>query len=224
MTKIALPKPIQNQIPSPCTIGSWTPASWEEFLQISENPDYEKSKFYYYHGSYFLKMGVGSNHAFDNTAVIILLSIFCMLKNIPIKGLTNCSYRKQGLRECQPDISYYIGDRIARAPQGNSIVDLDLVPPPNLAIEIASSSLDLDLGIKRLLYEDMAVGEYWVIDIQNIKIMGFQIHANLGSDRITESQVITGLRLSLLEEALQRSREADNSEMGKWFMSQVQAL
>lgn len=221
MTAIALPKPTQNQIPTPFTLESWTPASWEEFLRISENPDFEKAKFYFYHGSYFSNMGVGSNHAFDNTSVIILLSIFCMLKDIPIKGLTNCSYRKQGLRECQPDISYYVGDRLTQAPQGNSIVDLDLVPPPNLAIEIASSSLDQDLGIKRLLYEEIAVGEYWVIDVQNIKIMGFQIHGNLGSDRITESQVITGLRLSLLEEALQRSRDFDNSEMGKWFMAQV---
>ncbi|BBC23360.1 Uma2 family endonuclease [Pseudanabaena sp. ABRG5-3] len=42
----------------------------------------------------------------------------------------------------------------------------------------------------------------------------------LGSERITESSVLGGLRLSLLEEALQRSREIDNSQIGSWFMTQ----
>jgi Uma2 family endonuclease len=223
MNAIALSPPI-----SPPTLdvipNLWTPVTWEEFLQISVNPDYEKAKLYYHQGRYYLEMGVGSDRAFDNTVIIILLSMFCIAKNIPIKGLTNCSYRKKGVRECQPDISYYIGDRLDQAPKGSSIVDLDLVPPPNLAIEIASSSLDLDLGAKRLLYEEIGVTEYWVVDVQNIKITAFRIHGNLGSDRITESQVMPNLRLSLIEEALQRSRGEDNSQVGIWFMNEMQSL
>jgi Uma2 family endonuclease len=221
MNAIALSPPIS----APTVIPNlWTHATWEEFLKISANPDYEKAKFYYHQGRYYLKMGVGSDHAFDNDFISFLINLYCMVQKIPLKGFANCSYRKKGIRECQPDISYYIGDRLDQAPKGSSIVDLDLVPPPNLAIEIASSSLDLDLGAKRLLYEEIEVAEYWVVDVQNIKITAFRMHGNLGSDRITESQVMPKLRLSLIEEALQRSRGEDNSQVGIWFMNEIQSL
>jgi hypothetical protein len=34
-------------------------------------------------------------------------------------------------------------------------------------------------------------------------------------------KALGGLRLSLLEEALQLSREIDNSQVGSWFMEQL---
>ncbi|MFM7889023.1 MAG: hypothetical protein ACKPCM_20525 [Pseudanabaena sp.] len=54
-----------------------------------------------------------------------------------------------------------------------------------------------------------------------MKITAFRILQGLGSERITESSVLGGLRLSLLEEALQRSPEIDNSQVGSWFMEQL---
>ena len=199
----------------------WISATWEDFLQISQAISNDKAKFYYFQGSYYSEMGVGADHAFVNTVVIILISLYCMKRNILAKGYTNCSYRKVGIRECQPDISYYVGDRTQDAPQSSAIVDLDENLPPDIVIEIADTSLGYDLGAKRLLYEEVRVGEYWVIDVQNMKITAFRILQGLGSERITESSVLGGLHLSLLEEALQRSREMDNSQVGSWFMEQV---
>jgi len=199
----------------------WITATWEDFLRISQELSNDKAKFYYFQGSYYSEMGVGANHAFVNTVVIILISLYCMKRNILAKGYTNCSYRKVGIRECQPDISYYVGDRIENAPQSSAIVDLDESFPPDLVIEIADSSLGYDLGVKRLLYEEVRVGEYWVIDVQNMKITAFRILEGLGSERITESSVLGELCLSLLENALQRSREMDNSQVGSWFMAQL---
>ena len=199
----------------------WISATWEDFLQISQAVSNDKAKFYYFQGSYYSEMGVGADHAFVNTVVIILVSLYCMKRNILAKGYTNCSYRKVGIRECQPDISYYVCDRTQNAPQSSAIVDLDESLPPDIVIEIADTSLGYDLGAKRLLYEEVRVGEYWVIDVQNMKITAFRILKGLGSERITESSVLGGLHLSLLEEALQRSREMDNSQVGSWFMEQV---
>jgi hypothetical protein len=54
-----------------------------------------------------------------------------------------------------------------------------------------------------------------------MKITAFRILLGLGSERITESSVLRGLHFSLLEEALQRSREIDNSQIGSWFMQQL---
>jgi Uma2 family endonuclease len=125
------------------------------------------------------------------------------------------------MRECQPDISYYVGDRTQNAPQSSAIVDLDESCPPDIVIEIADTSLGYDLGAKRLLYEEVRVGEYWIIDVQNMKITAFRILQGLGSERITESSLLRRLHLSLLEEALQRSCEMDNSQIGSWFMQQL---
>ncbi len=140
-------------------------------------------------------------------------------KKVSIRGLTNCSYRKTGIREAQPDISYYIGDRVSLKPSGSSVVDLDIYPPPDLVIEIASTSLSDDIGAKRLLYEEMAISEYWVVDVKQARIIAFEIITNNGSQRIVQSKVLPGLNLALIEEALKRSRYQDNSQVGSWFMA-----
>ncbi|MBD2315489.1 Uma2 family endonuclease [Phormidium tenue] len=199
----------------------WISATWEDFLQISQAVSNDKAKFYYFQGSYYSENSFSAEHGANHYLTSFLVNLYCMMCKIPLKGYTNCSYRKVGIRECQPDISYYVGDRTQNAPQSSAIVDLDESLPPDIVIEIADTSLGYDLGAKRLLYEEVRVGEYWVIDVQNMKITAFRILQGLGSERITESSVLGGLRLSLLEEALQRSREIDNTQIGSWFMEQL---
>lgn len=127
------------------------------------------------------------------------------------------------MRECQPDASYYIGERAQLVPQGSAVVDLDSYLPPDLVIEVANTSLSDDLGPKRLLYEELEVAEYWVVDVQNAQLMAFAV-AGGGSRRITSSQILPGLAMSLLEEALWRSREVDQTQVGAWLLQQFQAL
>jgi Uma2 family endonuclease len=75
-------------------------------------------------------------------------------------------------------------------------------------IEVASSSLADDKGEKRLLYEDLGVAEYWIVELQNVQIIAFGIE-NGGSRRINQSQVLPGLPISLLNEAFRRTRQTD---------------
>ena len=166
-------------------------------------------------------MGVGADHASDNGIIHIAITLFCALKGIPLKGLINCSYRKTGIREAQPDISYDVGERTALAPQGSTITNLDEVPAPDLAIEVADSSLDADLGKKRLLYEEMKVAEYWVVDVENAQVLAFQI-VNNGSQRLTQSQVLPGLEMAVLCEAMMMRRQMDDSQVVAWLMSNFQ--
>ncbi len=200
----------------------WTNATWKQFLASVEDPDYAKAKGYYFNGQMKIEtVGVGPDHAGDNGIIHVAVTLFCALKGIPLKGLINCSYRKTELREAQPDSSYYVADRTALAPQGGSIVNLDQSPPPDLAIEIADSSLSDDLGKKRLLYEDLGVSEYWVVDAENTQIIAFQIVDN-GSNRITQSQVFPGLNILVLSEALSMSRQLDDSQIITWLMTNFQ--
>ena len=201
---------------------TWVAATWDEYLEALENPIYEKAKGYYYQQQLRIEMeSVGANHADNNGIVILLVNLWGIARGIPLKVLVNCSYRQQGIKEAQPDISYYIGDRVKYAPTGNKVVNLDNNQPPDLAIEIAVSSLIDDLGPKRMLYEDLGVAEYWVVDVEKAAITAFEIIANRGSKRIDESLVLPGLKMSLLTEALGRSCETNNTEVASWFLAEV---
>ncbi|GAB4475499.1 MAG: Uma2 family endonuclease [Elainellaceae cyanobacterium] len=200
----------------------WVPAAWDDFLRLSSHPSCAKTKGYYFNSQMRLETMEGSaTHASAYSILILTLALWCCAKEVAMVGLVNCSYRKAGVREAQPDISYYVGSRAALASQGRAIANLDDTPPPDLAIEIADSSLADDLGTKRLLYEELNVAEYWVVDVDTCQIIAFQI-ADQGSRRITISQVLPGLELSLLQEALELSKQFNDSQVMVQLMARFQ--
>ncbi|WP_341528205.1 Uma2 family endonuclease [Nostoc sp. UHCC 0302] len=203
---------------------TWITATWDEYIQVVENPAYGKAKGYYYNGKMRIEMlPVGNDHASDHTIVILAASNYAAIKGIPMNGKDNCTYRKTGFNEAQPDVSYYIGENADVIPWGTSIINLDNYPPPNLVIEVANTSLADDKGEKRLLYEELGVSEYWIIDVQNLQVIAFAIE-NGGSRRITQSQVLPGLKFSLLEEAFRQTRQMNQSRVVAWLLSQFQQL
>ena len=203
---------------------TWVAVSWDEFIQTAENPDFAKAKGYYYSGKMLIEtMGTGYDHSCDNGIIYFAVNLYCVFNGIPINGLIGCSFRKVGLWECQPDIAYYIGDRAQSIPRGTKIVDLNQYLPPDLAIEVSDSTLSDDLGNKRLLYEEVPVREYWVVDVQGAVVRAFAV-GDGGSRRISESLVFPGLAINLLEEALSRSREENQTQVGAWLMQEFQAI
>ena len=201
---------------------TWVIASWNEYIQMIEAPGLEKAKGYYYNGRMKIEMPpVGNDHASDQTIIIFAVNLFASIKGIPLNGKDNCTYRKTGIQEVQPDVSYYIGENADVVPYGTSIIDLNIYLRPDLAIEVANTSLADDKGEKRLLYEDVGVAEYWIIDVQNLQIIAFSIVEG-GSRRITQSQVLPGLEIPLLEAALRRTRQMNQSLVGSWLLNQFQ--
>jgi Uma2 family endonuclease len=168
-------------------------------------------------------MPVSFDHGQDYVVIIFAVSLFTALKGIPATGLDTTTLRKIGVQESQPDISYYIGDLAQVIPTGTGIVNLDQYPAPSLVIEVAKTSLLDDLGTKRALYEELGVAEYWVVDVQNIQILACAI-ADQGSKRIQVSQVLPGLEIAVLEAALRRSRETDQSQVGAWLLQQFSTV
>lgn len=201
---------------------TWVKATWNEYIQLIANPAYEKAKGYYYNGKMRIEMPpIGNDHASDHTVVIIAVSIYAAIKGISMNGKDNCTYRKIGFKEVQPDVSYYIGDNANVIPWGTAIISLDDYPPPNLVIEVANTSLADDKGEKRLLYEELGVDEYWILDVQNVQLIAFAME-NGGSRRIYQSHVLPGLDISLLEEAFRRTRQMNQSQVITWLLSQFQ--
>jgi Uma2 family endonuclease len=199
----------------------WIVAPWADYQRAIEQAT-EKVKGYYYDGTMRLEMSpVGNPHSRDHSIINYAVLLFAALRGLRVNAHDNCTYRKIGVREAQPDLSVYVGDRVGSLDWATKIVDLDQLPPPDLAIEISDSTLPDDCGRKRLLYEDLGVREYWVVNVAEAVILGFEI-IERGSRRIQESVVLPGLSLEILEAALRRSREADHGQVSAWLLEQWQ--
>ena len=201
---------------------SWVLATWDDYINQLNDPIYQQAKGYYYKGHMRIEMSpVSFDHGQDHVIIIFAVNLFVALKQIPATGLDTTTFRKIGVRECQPDVAYYLGESAKAIPSGTGIVNLDQYPAPNLVIEIARSSLLDDLGTKRSLYEELGVNEYWVVDVQKAQLLAYSM-TNQGSQRIQVSQVLPGLEVGVLEEALQRSRQTNQAEVGAWLLSRFQ--
>ncbi|WP_017293859.1 Uma2 family endonuclease [Geminocystis herdmanii] len=207
-----------TQLLSKIDCDTWVNATWDEYQGAENNPDYNKAKIYYHQGKIKIEMSpLGLEHSRDHSIISNAINLYSVLKGINLNCQDNCTYRKTGVRSAQPDLSYYIGENVDVVPYGTGIVDLDIYPPPNLVIEIANNSLGDDLGIKRLLYENFGTQEYWIVDVQSQKIIAFAINDG-GSKKINQSQVLLNLELSILEEALQKTRVSNHSQVGAWLL------
>ena len=195
------------QLQGKVVTNTWGRNDWRIYLSTIESPEHEQHQGYYYNGYMRIEdMPTGADHASDNGLIYLAITLFCMAKGIPVQGLINCSYRKVEVRECQPDISFYIGDRANLSPTGKSVVNLDEQAIPNLVVEISNTTIEDDLGAKRLLYEDMGVSEYWVVDVQNTLVYAFEIF-DRGSRRIDTSLVLPQLSIDTITTALNLSKE-----------------
>lgn len=197
---------------------TWVKTSWEEFIALANEPNYINGRFYYHQGYMRIEMSpVGFRHGRHNSIIPYVVILFAALKNIKIIEVTNTSFRKAGLDEFQPDLSYYIGSGLRVPPETDSPVDLNEYDSPTLVVEIGASSLSDDLGRKRLMYERVGIQEYWVVDAKLREIVAFTI-ADRRSGEIQDSLVLPGLEIALVEEALKRSQTEDDGEINRWLL------
>jgi Uma2 family endonuclease len=207
--------PILQTIPT----DTWVKATWEEFLTFADDPTLVSGRFYYEQGEMRIEMAaLGAAHSRDNSIVSTAIVLFAALKNIRIIEFTNCSFKKTGIRECQPDIAFYIGSSFQFLPRSNSPVDLNQFAPPTLVIEIGASSLSDDLERKRILYQNLGVQEYWVVDVNALQIIAFTITQGK-SFATQQSHVLPGLAISVVETALTRSQTEDDGAITRWLLS-----
>ncbi len=197
---------------------TWVKASWETLSALADDPAYENGRLYYDRGNLRIEMAaLGSAHGQDNTVLSNVVAIFAALKNLRTKGLTNASFWKTGVRGCQPDLAFYIGTEFGQLPRNNSPVNVDEFGAPSLVIEIGASSFQDDLGNKRLLYEQLGIQEYWVVNVETSEVFAFKVNQG-SSGRIHESLVLPRLKISLVEEALQRSQVEDDGTINRWLL------
>jgi Uma2 family endonuclease len=197
----------------------WLKASWDKFLALTEEPSLDKARFYYDQNLMRIEMSpVGPIHAHENSIVSNAVRLFATLANVIIYEYTNCSFRKKNSAEFQPDIAFYLGNGLKIPPRNNSPVDLNEFDLPTLVVEISATTIQDDLSYKRLLYERLEVQEYWAVNANTSEVFAFAI-ANGCSGRISQSQVLEGLEINIVEEALKRSqKEEDDGAIARWLL------
>lgn len=197
---------------------TWVSTSWDEFLAITDAPVYKDGRAYFDAGNMRIEMAaLGAGHGRQNSVVLKVVDLYAALHQLRIVGFINCSFRKAGEQECQPDAAYYVGENFQLPPQNNQPINIELFGPPTLVIEIGASSLSDDLGPKRLLYERLGIAEYWVIDVKARRAIAFSIAAGR-SGQIQISEALPGLELSRVETALRRSVTEDDGAITRWLM------
>ncbi len=211
--------------PSSTLIASdtWVPATWNEYLTAVDDPAHVKSKGYYSNGRMRLEMqlSVGFDHSKNHGIIALAINLYGILKGIPFTILDNCSFRKTGYVEFQPDLAYYVGNKATAIPSGTDVVSLEEYPVPDLVVEVAKSSLLDDRTVKRVLYEEVGIAEYWIVKVETAEVLAYQM-SDRGSQRIDVSLIFPGLEIETLDQALQRSRSQDQSQVGAWLMAQFQ--
>ena len=214
------PSPTLQTIPT----DTWIKSTWEEFLTFADDPTLVTGRFYYDEGYMRIEMAaLGSAHGRYNSIVSTVVILFAAIKNIRIIEFTNCSFRKKGVRECQPDIAFYIGSSFQFPSRSNSPINLNELEPPTLVVEVGASSLSDDLERKQILYKRLGVQEYWVVDVGAGQVTAFVIVEG-GSSQIQTSQVLPGLEISLIEEALKRSQTEDDGAISRWLLATISQL
>ncbi|MFZ4727211.1 MAG: Uma2 family endonuclease [Pseudanabaena sp.] len=196
----------------------WVKTTWDEFLALADDPKLETGRFYYDNHKMRIEMSpVGPIHAHENSIVSNVVRLFATIRNIQIYEYTNCSFRKKGESECQPDIAFYLGADLKLPPRNNAPVDLNKFDLPTLIVEISSTTLQDDLGYKRLLYERLGILEYWVVNAQTSEVFAFTI-ADGRSGIVERSQVLEGLEITTVQEALKRSQTEDDGAIARWLL------
>ncbi len=61
----------------------------------------------------------------------------------------------------------------------------------------------------------MGIAEYWIV--VEAEVLAYQM-SDRGSQRIDTSLIFPGLEIATLDQALQRSRSQDQSQVGAWLM------
>lgn len=206
--------------PPEITTDAWVSADWAEFARLLDEPSYEAGRFYYDAGKLRIEMAaLGPAHAADNSILSNVVTLFGTLKTIGIKELTNASFIKKGLRGCQPDTAFYVGADLPQLPRDNAPIDADLYGSLQLVIEIGSTTFRDDIGSKRLLYEQFGVLEYWVVNVAEGEVLAFAMRDG-GSARVEVSQVLPGLEMAMVEEALKRGKAEDDGAINRWLIEQ----
>jgi Uma2 family endonuclease len=144
--------------------------SVEDFLLLSDNGAFDKySKTELIEGEIYFMNAQHSRHARIKTQLAIALAIRLRELGSDLEPIVEASTRISDDSLPEPDI-------VVTSYKGPDVVPLESVA---LIVEVSDTTLDTDLGRKADLYANAGVPEYWVVDVNENRVL---MHANPRED------------------------------------------
>ncbi|ACB54441.1 hypothetical protein cce_5095 [Crocosphaera subtropica ATCC 51142] len=136
--------------------------------------------------------------------------------------LNRCQLEKPKTQAAAPDLMLYLRDDYPTCEAGQRrYINLAEVRVPDLVGEVGDTILATDLDEKKHFYAKLGIQEYWVIDVRGKRVIAFILGENGVYQEIEISQALKGLKLSLINQALERLETETNGMATIWFSQQV---
>ncbi|MGY2801393.1 Uma2 family endonuclease [Thermostichus sp. MS-CIW-37] len=200
-------------------------ATWQDYVAIRDHPAVDWQKLSFYQGWLWVNMGKeGPEHASVSDFMTAIFFAWAFLHpDVPLQSYGRCLIERPETHACAPDLVLYKGDNIPKYQPGEPRrIDLRYQRAPDLVGEIADTTLSIDLDEQKQLYASLGIPEYWVIDVKGRRVFAFGLAEGGRYRAISQSQVLTGLEIALLEQALERLATQTNTAAASWFIQQLQ--
>lgn len=142
----------------------------EEFLMLNRAGAFGMRSAELFEGEVYYMSPKHRPHARAVTAMVLALSKALETNDSGLGVLTDISVKLSDHDVPEPDIV------VTDAPDGEGILPLEAA---KLVIEVSDSTLATDLGLKADLYAAAGVPEYWVVDVEERRVL---LHANPRED------------------------------------------
>jgi Uma2 family endonuclease len=199
-------------------------ASWQDYVSVRDSAEIDWRKIVFHEGWLWVDMGKeGPGHSRFSDFITIIFGFWAFLHPDPkLESFGRCLIEKPDTDACAPDLVLYVGDNIPRWQPGEPRrIDLTCHRLPDLVGEISDTTLNIDLDEQKQLYASLGIPEYWVIDVKGMQLFAFVLKDGI-YEISQSSQVLTGMPIALLEQALERLAEETNTAAASWLMQQLQ--
>lgn len=207
-------------------IPQWQAATWEDYVAACEDPSLEEARIFYYEGYLWIDMGnEGPQHArFNNLLTLVYYAWFVSKGGQAFDDLGGCVIEKPKVGGGAPDRVLYIGGDFPQWQKGEPRrINLNQWRVPDLVVETADTTLASDLDEKKRLYGALGIPEYWVVDINGVRVLAFRLQENGKYQECNFSVALEGLPIALLSETLKLLTEG-NGTAAMWFAQQIGSL
>jgi len=203
---------------------TWQGASWVDYLAWRDRETDERLRLFFDEGWLWIDMGAeGINHASICDLFTMLFFIWAGLHPDQLfTSLGRCILEKAPIKVGAPDLVLYVGEPYPRWRAGEPRrIDLHQWPLPKLVGEISDTTLTADLDQKKKIYADLGIPEYWVINVQGQRVFAFKLLETGRYEDCSESMVLQGLPIAVLNEALERLEREPNTRVAAWLSEEI---
>ena len=188
----------------------WHNVAWEDYKQLTEElTEWPGKRLTYDRGSLEIMSPLAKHEQYKEllSAIGRLISY---VTEVDVQSLGSTTFTEEWLdKGAEPDTCFYVAN--AAAIIGKRRIDLNVDPPPDIAVEVDITSP----SIRKLpIYEEMRVPEVWLYDEKRLRI--FLLGAT-GYVESPTSQSFPFLTSAALTDALEQSKTRGQSVVLRAF-------